>query len=110
VDEIESDEDLEKYFENAFGIYAQNYPVADVHLEVRGSWANYLRRYRIHPSQQIEEGDDGLHVHLRLGLCPEFRTFVLGMIPDIRVHAPIEFVEELDDTIRLWLEQESAAR
>lgn len=109
VDE-NGDIDLEKYFENAFGIYAQNYPVADVHLEVRNSWANYLRRYRIHPSQRIEEDPDtgGLHVHLRLGVCPEFRTFVLGMIPDVRVHAPIEFVEELDETIREWLESKAA--
>lgn len=108
--EEDADIDLDKYFENAFGIYAQNYPVADIHLEVRNSWANYLRRYKIHPSQRIEEDEEsgGLHVHLRLGLCPEFRTFVLGMIPDVRVHAPIEFVEELDETIREWLEVRSA--
>lgn len=102
---VKTDEDLEEYFKNAFGIYAQNFPVADVHLEVGGAWANYLRRYRIHPSQRNEESDGALHVHLRLGLCPEFRTFVLGMIPDVRVHAPQEFVEELDHTIREWLER-----
>lgn len=100
-----SDEELEQYFKNAFGIYAQNYPVADIHLEVRGAWANYMRRYRIHPSQRNEEGEDSLHVHLRLGICPEFRSFVLGMVPDVRVLAPVEFVEELDETIREWLER-----
>lgn len=105
-----SEIDLDKYFENAFGIYAQNYPVADVHLEVQNSWANYLRRYRVHPSQRIEEDEESgsLHVHLTLGICPEFRTFVLGMIPDVRVHAPIEFVEELDETIRVWLENKTS--
>jgi len=106
----DSEIDLDKYFETAFGIYAQNYPVADIHLEVRNSWANYLRRYRVHPSQRIEEDPEtgGLHVHLRLGICPEFRSFVLGMIPDVRVHAPIDFVEEFDETIREWLDTKSA--
>lgn len=99
-----TDEELDAFFKNAFGIYAQNFPVADIHLEVSGAWANYLRRYRIHPSQHNEEVDGALHVYLRLGLCPEFRTFVLGMIPDVRVHAPEEFIEELDHTIRQWLD------
>lgn len=102
---LEDDEDLRDYFANAFGIYAQNYPVADIHLEVSGSWANYLRRYQVHPSQQIEEGSDTLHVYFHMGLCPEFKSFLLGMIPNVRVHAPTELAEELDETVQIWLEE-----
>ncbi|MFW5966766.1 MAG: helix-turn-helix transcriptional regulator [Persicimonas sp.] len=98
-------EELAEYFADAFGIYAQNYPVADIHLEVRGPWVNYLRRYRLHPSQEIEEDSDSLHVHLRMGLCPEFISFVLGMLPDVRVHAPTELADELRDDVEKWLDQ-----
>lgn len=100
------DEELADYFANAFGIYAENYPVADIHLQVKGSWANYLRRYRVHPSQTTEEATDGLHVRFEMGLCPEFQSFVLGMIPDVRVHAPTELAEELREGVRQWLEAE----
>jgi predicted DNA-binding transcriptional regulator YafY len=101
-----TEDDLDEYFANAFGIYAQNYPVADIHIEVTGAWANYLRRYRLHPSQRIEEDTESIHAHFRMGLCPEFKSFVLGMIPNVRVHAPAEFVEELEDVVRLWLDDD----
>lgn len=106
--DIEEDDDfLEEYFDDAFGIYAQNYPVADIHLEVSGAWATYLRRYRVHPSQRIEPGPDGLHVYFRMGLCPEFKSFLLGMIPHVAVQAPAELADEIEDTVRVWLEEES---
>jgi predicted DNA-binding transcriptional regulator YafY len=103
-EEPAGEQELEAYFANAFGIYAQNYPVADIHLEVSGSWANYLRRYRVHPSQRVEEGPQNLDVHFRMGLCPEFKSFVLGMIPSVKVRAPAELAEELEETTQMWLE------
>ncbi len=107
-DPCTDDQGLEEYFANAFGIYAQNYPVADIHLEVAGSWSTYLRRYRVHPSQRVEQGPDSLHVHFRMGLCPEFKSFLLGMIPNVTVHSPAELAEEIDETVRLWLEEAAA--
>lgn len=88
-------DDPATYFEHAFGIYADNYPVEDVELTVSGSWANYLRRYRIHPSQQNVELEEGLRIHLRVGLCPEFKSFLMGLIPDFEVDKPLELREEL---------------
>ena len=101
--------DLDDYFTDAFGIYAQNYPVADIHLEVTGSWATYLRRYRVHPSQRLDDGQNSLHVHFHMGLCPEFKSFVLGMVPQVVVHTPLELAEELRETTEQWLEQQLAS-
>jgi predicted DNA-binding transcriptional regulator YafY len=106
-DDPADDDELDAYFENAFGIYAQNYPVADIHLEISGAWANYLRRYRVHPSQSVEEGPNSLNVHFRMGLCPEFKSFVLGMIPSVKVRAPAELAEELAETTEMWLQESS---
>jgi predicted DNA-binding transcriptional regulator YafY len=83
------------YFAQAFGIFARNFPVEKVSLRVTGPWAKYLRRYRLHESQQNQEIDGGLRVRFKLGLCPEFRSFILGMIPDVVVEEPTSFAEEL---------------
>ncbi|MBA2664172.1 MAG: WYL domain-containing protein [Bradymonadaceae bacterium] len=84
-----------EYFADAFGIFAQNFDACAVHLHVGGSWATYLRRYHVHPSQVNEEKDGKLHVHFTLGLCPEFKSFLMGMIPDVKVVAPRSLKTEL---------------
>lgn len=86
---------VEEYFVNAFGIFTENYPVATVRLSMSGSWATYFRRYRIHPSQQNHEKNDGLHVQLTLGICPEFKSFLMGMIPHVQILEPRELKYEL---------------
>jgi DNA-binding transcriptional ArsR family regulator len=137
-DELQSylddlDDDPETFFEEAFGIFAGNYPVERIHLEVRGPWAHYLRRYHLHPSQENADSPEGLdtspldpselaasggqtqtngnedwkeslHVCFEMGICPEFKSFVMGMIPDVRVHAPMELRDELVDRVREWIE------
>lgn len=92
----------EEYFANAFGIYAQGFPVRHVRLEVDGPWATYLRRYRLHPSQQNTDNGAGVVVDLELGLCPEFKSFVLGMVPHVRVLAPSELDRELRERVERW--------
>jgi hypothetical protein len=100
-------DDPSEFFREAYGIYAENYPVEDVHIEVSGSWKTYLDRYRIHSSQRNEgDPEDGpLHVHFEIGLCPEFKSFILGMIPDVKIHEPADLKEELRDRAKEWLSE-----
>ena len=124
------DDDPETFFEETFGIFAGNYPVEPIHLEVKGPWAHYLRRYHLHPSQEnVESLDDAedvpfdasglaasggqpesddawgesLHVFFKMGVCPEFKSFVMGMIPDVRVHGPDELRQDIVGRVRTWL-------
>ncbi|RAL21734.1 hypothetical protein DL240_12840 [Lujinxingia litoralis] len=97
-------EDEEDYFKNAFGIYAYSGQAEQVQLVVRGSWATYLKRYRLHPSQQNEDTEEGLRVSFELAICPEFRSFVLGMLPEVEVLQPVALREALEDRVRQWLE------
>ncbi len=90
------------FFEDAFGIYAENYETSDVTLMVRGSWEQYLRRYRVHPSQENTETDDGLEVTFHIRLCPEFKSFLLGMIPDVEIKVPAALREELQQRADDW--------
>ncbi|MFB6350528.1 MAG: helix-turn-helix transcriptional regulator [Bradymonadaceae bacterium] len=101
----EFDDDPETYFEDAFGIFAQNYPVESIHLEVQGRWRNYLERYRLHASQHTEADGESLHVHLEMGICPEFTSFVMGMLPDVKVHAPDSLRDDLRQRAEQWLDR-----
>ncbi len=100
--ELQSREKEDEYFEDAFGIYADNFEVSTVELKVQNSWANYLRRYRLHPSQENEEGEDGLRVRFEIGICPEFKSFILGMVPDVEVLSPDHLREELVERTKRW--------
>ncbi len=106
------DDDPEAYFEDAYGIYADNGPVESIHLEVEGRWRNYLDRYRIHHSQQNEPDDEAqtLHVHLEMGICPEFESFLLGMIPQVRVHEPESLETRLRERASEWLQSGDSAQ
>lgn len=98
-----SREEEDAFFSGTFGIFANNFESQSVELVVRNSWANYLRRYRIHPSQQNEETEEGLRVRFEMGLCPEFKSFILGMIPDVDVLGPQQLRDELTRRVKDWV-------
>ncbi len=100
--EYGSRDEEDAYFDDAFGIFATNYEPETVELLVHGSWKQYLERYRIHPSQENVETNDGLRVRLDVGLCPEFKSFLMGMIPDVEVKAPAKLREELNQRVDAW--------
>ncbi len=108
-DIVEGEEaDPSAYFDNSFGIYAQTHPTRDIHLEVSGSWKSYFERYRMHPTQENTQAEDGdtLHVKFRMDVCPEFKSFVLGMVPDVTVHEPDELRKELRERVQDWIGDE----
>ncbi len=100
--ELGEAQEEDQFFKDAFGIFATGYEPRKVVLVVRGAWANYLRRYRLHPSQQNEEIDDGLRVRFELGICPEFKSFVQSMIPSVTVEAPLSLRDELKTRVEQW--------
>lgn len=102
--EYGSREEEDAYFADSFGIFATNFEPQNVVLVVRDSWANYLRRYKVHPSQQIEETDDGLKVEFDIGICPEFKSFILGMSPSVEVKEPKALREDLKERAQSWLD------
>lgn len=107
-DEAELDElDPSEHFQNSFGIFGgDGFPVQPVLLEVSGSWANYLRRYRLHPSQEVKElGEGKLRVGYKMAVCPEFKSFIVSMIPNVRVVLPEDLREELYSRAKAWVDE-----
>ena len=109
---IELDElDPDEHFKNAFGIFAGSFEVRPVLLEVSGAWANYMRRYRLHPSQEIKDmGNGKLRVGFKIGVCPEFKSFIVSMLPNVRVVLPEDLREELYERAQEWLNDRSDMR
>ena len=100
--ELAENDEENDYFQDAFGIFATGYEPRQISLVVRGAWANYLSRYRLHPSQENEPIEEGLRVRFELGLCPEFKSFVQSMIPEVTVEAPLTLRDELQTRVAQW--------
>ena len=100
------DWDPAEHFKDSFGIFGgDGFPVKPILLEVSGSWANYLRRYRLHPSQEVKDAGDGkLRVGYKMAVCPEFKSFIISMIPHVKVILPEELRDELYDRAQQWLD------
>ena len=106
------DLDPEEHFKHSFGIFGgDGFPVKPILLEVSGSWANYLRRYKLHPSQEIKDmGDGRLRVGYKMAVCPEFKSFVVSMIPNVKVILPEELRDELYDRAQQWVDHRHESR
>ena len=107
--DLEAADPPEQHFCNAFGIFGGSDKVESIQMEVSGPWTNYFQRYRLHPSQRLEKRRGRVHVFFQISLCPEFKSFVLGMIPHVRVLEPAPLREELEDRVRTWLEEQEQA-
>ena len=67
-------------FDPVFGIHiGESGPVEDVEVVLSGAWATYALGHRWHASQQTKRLPDGtVHVFLRVRVCRELQTWILG--------------------------------
>lgn len=83
------------YFADAFGRYT-DFPAQEVELRLTGMAARQVRRRRFHPSQALSDDDgDAVTVRFRIGICPEFTAWLLGLAPELQVIAPAELRADL---------------
>lgn len=79
----------EHVFRHSFGVFTDCGDPVDVELEVRRSAAMRLRRRKLHPTQQLEPlAGDWWRVHWTVARCPELTSFILSLLPDVRVRGP----------------------
>jgi predicted DNA-binding transcriptional regulator YafY len=90
-----SGSDLTARYEHAFGRYT-DFPPRTVRLRLRGVAARQVRRRDFHASQRrVRDSSSELDVEFTVGLCPEFKAWILGMVPDVEVLSPREFRDEM---------------
>lgn len=95
------------FLRHSFGIYSykRKRPI-EVVLHVRGEAAVLLRDRHVHESQTtLDLEADVLEVRLTVCECPELRSWLLSMVPDVRVVRPVRLAREIRDTCRQYAEE-----
>ncbi len=92
--------DPSEVFRHAFGIYTDMGEPEDVVVEVTGPAAAAIHRRRWHPSQEVSARPDGWHrVKWHVARCPELESFLLSLLPDVRVVSPVALRERLEQRV-----------
>lgn len=97
--------DADAAYFHAIGSYTDYGTPNAVHLRIGGLHAVELARRVVHHSQQVSapDGDGWVDVRFRVVLCPEFLSFVLGMLPHVRVISPKKLADEVAAAVAAYL-------
>jgi predicted DNA-binding transcriptional regulator YafY len=79
--------DLEEYLLESYNDMSSP-PVVDVVLRIGFPSAHWARDRIFHPTQEIEEREDGIEVRFRSGGMPAIAASVMGVGPDCYVVSP----------------------
>src|SRR5262249_2979960 len=78
--------DPEQVFRDSIGVYVgEEFPVADVELEITKRWRIFMESHRWHRSQTVVSTKSGCLLRMRVRLCPELDKWVLGFGAEARV-------------------------
>jgi predicted DNA-binding transcriptional regulator YafY len=81
--------DPERVFAESFGIFVdEKYPVESIEVSLSRRWATFVRSHRWHRSQESFTRAGRIHVRLKVRICPEVVSWILGLGDDVRVIEP----------------------
>ena len=81
--------DPERVFADSFGIIVDDkYPIEQIEMSLAPRWVSFVRSHRWHRSQESFVRSGRVHVRLRVRLCPELVSWILGFGPEARVIGP----------------------
>ncbi len=89
--------DPRRVLEPVFGVHVSgDAPVERVVVELVGGWAAFATGHKWHHSQEVEPVATGrVRVKLRVRLCPEVETWVLGFGEFARVLEPVQLRDKV---------------
>src|SRR5438477_1398569 len=81
--------DPARRFADRFGIIVDDkYPIEQIEMSLAPRWASFVRSHRWHRSQESFVRSGRVHVRLRVRICPELVSWILGFGPEARVIGP----------------------
>lgn len=92
--------DPETIFRASFGAHvSDNYEIDEIRIRLALRWRGFVESHRWHSTQQVVVGKTGIEVTLRVRLCPEVETWVLGFGEDAEVLEPLALRERIASRI-----------
>ncbi len=82
--------DPERVFADSFGIFVnEKFPVERIEISLARRWATFVRSHRWHRSQESFVRAGRVHLRVRVRICPEVISWILGFGADVRlIHPP----------------------
>ena len=97
---------VDEHYKYAFGKYVSTENPETVSLLVKSGWLKtQFIKSRFSPSAEItEDKDKNMIVTLKLRLTPDFKTWLFGVLPDVKILKPeslkTEMLERLKNTLK----------
>ncbi|MFZ5480474.1 MAG: helix-turn-helix transcriptional regulator [Myxococcota bacterium] len=93
--------DVAEVYAHSFGIWSDIEP-SEVVLLLRGTARIRAEQRPFHHSQVAgaDVGEGWREFRYNVAVCPEFRSFLVGLLPDVRVQAPDRLVEYVLGVLR----------
>src|SRR5947209_8908721 len=93
--------DPERVFADSFGIAVEEkYPIEEIEVSLAPMWKPFVKSHRWHRSQQSFVRAGRVHVRLRVRLCPEVVSWILGFGPAARVVGPPALKRQIATLVR----------
>lgn len=98
----------EHVFRSSFGVFTDCGSPVEVEIEVQGAAAAAVQRRPLHSSQRVSDlGSGRFVVRWTVANCPELRSFVLSLLPEVRVRRPEELRRQIADAARAALDPDA---
>ena len=97
---------VEEYYKYAFSKYISTEDPQTVSLQIKEDWLKtQFLKSRFSPVAEIsEDKDNNMIVNLKIRLSPDFKTWLFGVLPDVRILKPeslkLEMIEKLKSTLK----------
>ena len=101
---------VEDHYKYAFGKYVSQDDPQNVSLLIKTGWLKtQFLKSRFSPEADItEDKDKNMVVNLKLRLTPDFKTWLFGVLPDVKILKPESLRLEMIEKLKLTLKEMKA--
>ena len=102
--------DAKTHYKYAFGKFTGNGKVEDISLEIRTKWlqTQFERSHFNPPVAKRFDKNKNMIVDMKLRITPDFKTWLMGVAPDIRILKPASLRDEIKQMMKKALAEMDA--
>lgn len=98
--------DLKTHYRYAFGKWTDaNIPVSEISLLVKSKWLqSQFIKSNFTPAAIIKDTKNRFVVDLKLRISPDFKSWLLGVLPDVEILKPESLKREMKEQVKMAME------